>query len=55
MAEILTDRDLRHSIETIIGTAQAFIFIVSPYIDLDEDIKKAYYLDLKHQYLISQQ
>lgn len=42
MAEILTDRELRHSIETTIGTAQAFLFIVSPYIDLDEDAKRAF-------------
>ncbi len=42
MAEILTDRDLRHSIERTIGIAQTFLFIVSPYIDLDEDIKKAF-------------
>lgn len=42
MAEILTDRELRHSIETTIGTAQAFLFIVSPYIDLDDDIKKVF-------------
>lgn len=42
MAELITDRDLRHAIESEIRNADKFIFIVSPYIDLDEDIKKAF-------------
>jgi len=42
MAELITDRDLRHAIESEIRNADEFIFIVSPYIDLDDDIKKAF-------------
>ena len=42
MAELVTDRDLRHAIESVIRHAEKFVFIVSPYIDLDEDIKKAF-------------
>ena len=42
MAELITDRDLRHAIESEIRNADKFVFIVSPYIDLDEDIKKAF-------------
>lgn len=42
MAELITDRDLRHAIESAIKYAEKFIFIVSPYIDLDEDVKKAF-------------
>jgi len=42
MAELITDRDLRHAIESEIRNAAKFIFIVSPYIDLDDDIKKAF-------------
>lgn len=42
MAELITDRDLRHAIESEIRYAKKFIFIVSPYIDLDEDMKRAF-------------
>ena len=42
MAELLTDRDLRHAIESEIKNAKKFIFIVSPYIDLDADMVKAF-------------
>ncbi len=42
MAEIITDRELRHSIESTISHSQFFLFVVSPYIDLDEDLKKAF-------------
>jgi|GEM_PF-768091 len=42
MAELITDRDLRHAIESEIKYAKKFVFVVSPYIDLDEDIKKAF-------------
>jgi len=42
MAELITDRDLRHAIESEIRNAYKFIFIVSPYIDLDDDIKKTF-------------
>lgn len=37
MTEIYTDRDLKHTIETIITTSNTFLFIVSPYIDLSEE------------------
>lgn len=42
MAEIITDRELRHSIEITISRSQYFLFVVSPYIDLDDDLKKAF-------------
>src|SRR5680860_150841 len=42
MAELITDRDLRHAIESVIRHAKTFIFIVSPYIELDEDTIKAF-------------
>tara|TARA_R110001599_G_scaffold198470_5_gene395330 strand:- start:175 stop:1002 length:828 start_codon:yes stop_codon:yes gene_type:complete len=42
MAELITDRDLRHAIESEIRNAKKFVFIVSPYIDLDEDMMKAF-------------
>ncbi len=42
MVQILTDRDLRHEIERTIRSSKSFIFAVSPYIDFDDDIKRAF-------------
>lgn len=42
MAELITDRDLRHAIESVAKHAEKFVFIVSPYIDLDDDIRRAF-------------
>lgn len=42
MVNLLFDRDLRHSIEQTIRESEKLILIVSPYIDFDEDIKKAF-------------
>ncbi|MEY8780313.1 hypothetical protein AB9K32_07785 [Allomuricauda sp. XS_ASV26] len=42
MPEIVTGRDLRHSIERTITDAENFLFIVSPYISLDDDMIKAF-------------
>ncbi len=42
MPEIKTDRDLKHSIEITISKASLFLFVVSPYIDIDDDLKKAF-------------
>jgi hypothetical protein len=42
MAEVIIDRELKHGIETLIAYTETFIFLVSPYIDLDEDLKKAF-------------
>ena len=41
MAEIFTDRELKHQIETLISTSKKFLFIVSPYIEIGDDIKSA--------------
>ena len=42
MAQIVADRELRHSIEMAISTARSYIIVVSPYIELDSDMKKAF-------------
>ncbi|OIQ27149.1 MAG: hypothetical protein BM564_13340 [Bacteroidetes bacterium MedPE-SWsnd-G2] len=42
MAHLVTDRELRHSIEVTISGSRDFLVVVSPYIDIDEDIKKAF-------------
>lgn len=42
MAEVITNRELRHSIEMLISKSQRLIIIVSPYIVLDDDMKKAF-------------
>lgn len=42
MPVVITDRDLRHGIENLIANATKYLIIVSPYIDLDDDMKKAF-------------
>ena len=42
MAEIITDRELKHSIETLIGLTQTSLFLVSAYINFDDDLKKVF-------------
>ncbi|WP_420592717.1 phospholipase D family protein [Robiginitalea biformata] len=42
MAEIITNRELRHEIEQLIRNAETFLYVISPYMDFDNDLKLAF-------------